>query len=179
MKFFALVAFLCLSLTAGGFENCRVKYDVLYTIASVESHPKRAVGYPFIISFNNKAEMQKIQEAGVLRGLMYEKLDNRSLDCKDLKTCSTLLQTLLSHKITNLDLGAFQLNYRFVRLQQEEYFLIESSMREACRILMELNQRYGDWNMEILAKYHSYRPKYNKKYQKLLLQHYEAIHANH
>ncbi|RDU73030.1 hypothetical protein CQA57_05755 [Helicobacter anseris] len=158
-------------------KECIIEYDVLYTIASIESHPKRNIGYPFIISFNNKSDFQRIKKEKILQDLDIEILDNRSIDCKSVKTCFTALNLLVKQSIENLDLGAFQFNYKYVDFKDKtHYFSLKHSYYEACNILMKLAKKYG-WSMETLAKYHSYTPKVNEKYQKIIERRYNEILA--
>lgn len=158
-------------------KECIIDYEVLYTIASVESHPKRNIGYPFIISFNNKSDFQRVKKEKILQNLDIEILDNRSIDCKNKDICLSALDLLIKKSIKNLDLGAFQFNFKYVKLDEaKHYFSLKHSYNKACNILMELANKYG-WSMETLAKYHSYTPKVNEKYQKIIERRYDEILA--
>lgn len=162
MKKICLLLFCFLSLKA----ECNIDYKVLYTIASVEGHPKRNVGYPFLISFNNKENLQWFLQN--YNHNNYIKLDNRSIDCVNREICVQILDFLIKNKIKNLDLGAFSLNYKFVRFDNNEnFFSLSSSYKMACKILTLLTKKHG-WSMETIAKYHSSTKHHNQRYQKIL-----------
>ena len=155
-------------------NSCNVEYDVIYTIAKVEGHPKRNVGYPFIISFNNKLDIHAMEK---ISQVDYEKLDSRSIDCKNKKMCIKILKHLIDNGIKNLDLGAFQFNYRFIKFKDlSQYFDLKYTYYKTCKILMDLEKKYG-WSMQTLAKYHSYTDTHNQKYQKIITEKYKEIYA--
>ena len=152
------------------FAQCPISYEVLYSIATAESHPKRKVGYPFIISFNNKRDFASFEKS--YKKGDYIKLDNRSLDCKNQVKCKEILSHLIKQGATNLDLGAFGFNYRYVTSKDLGfYFRLKDSYLKACDILVNLKEKYG-WSLETIAKYHSSTQKYNQRYQNKLLQIY-------
>ena len=92
--------------TLGSNIKCSLSYDLMEVIAKVEGSPKRDVGYPFIISFNNPVKYKK-----VLKGMNFKSINNRTLDCKSKNNCVSILSELEKKGIKNLDLGAFQMNY--------------------------------------------------------------------
>ncbi|PAF46321.1 hypothetical protein BKH46_08010 [Helicobacter sp. 12S02634-8] len=151
--------------TLFSLDKCEIGYKVLYTIAQVERHPKREVGYPYIISFNRTQDIAKLSDL-VSEG-QYEKLDNRSIDCKNQKNCVLIYSKISQNQIPNVDLGAFQINPKYHQASPEDYFSLQKSIAIACGILTEIKQKYG-WSWESLAKYHSYEKKNNLKYQKHL-----------
>lgn len=62
--------------------KCNVQYDIMYLIALNEKSPKRAVGYPYLISFNNKSDAKMIKTK-------YSNLfmSSRTIDCENFSLC--------------------------------------------------------------------------------------------
>lgn len=145
--------------------DCYVDYEVLYLIAQAEKHPKKNVGYPHLISFNNQKDMKKLRKAN----LEYIKLDNRSIDCLSLENCVNIYNFLKKEGVRNLDLGAFQINPIWHKYEDREYFSLKHSINIACNILMDLGEQKG-WSWGTLASYHSSTPKFNKRYKQKLMQ---------
>lgn len=161
------IAFCLFGLLVSLFADCKVDYRILYGIAKTESHPKREVGYPYLISFNNKGESKILKKT---KGLNFIFLDNRTIDCKNTSSCIAILNFLEKKKITNLDLGAFQINYRWHKLDKESYFSVKDSLDFACSHLMTLGEERG-WGWEAIASYHSKTPKHNERYRKVVIKH--------
>lgn len=161
-SFFLGVIFLALS--SWSYAKCEISYKVLYAVANIERHPKKEVGYPFIISFNKTSEMKILK---TIPKSKYEILDNRSIDCKSLKNCVAIFYKLKHNEILNVDLGAFQINPKYHKYKAEEYFTLKNSLNIACSIITDIKNKYG-WSWESLAKYHSYEKNNNLKYQKYL-----------
>lgn len=155
MFFFFIPAFLFA-------KECEIGYKVLYTIAQAERHPKKEVGYPYLISFN------KTQQIAILKKLKpelkYKVLDKRSVDCLNTHNCVLIFKELQKHSINNVDLGAFQINPIYHKYPAEQYFTLKSSLLIACQIVTDLKNKYG-WSWESLARYHSYKKNNNYKYQ--------------
>ena len=151
-------------LVADGFE-CSVDDRIMFAIAKVERHPKTPVGYPFLISINMKKDKVKAKKIQSLKKYF---LDSRTLDCNSQEECVGVLHELNNHGITNLDCGAFQLNYKYWKMQRiADYFDTKKSYEKACSIVMSHNK--SNWSWENIAKYHSKTKKYNTKYKKYLI----------
>jgi hypothetical protein len=133
----------------------------MYEIATNERHPERDVGYPYLINFNNQKEMEKIPKEFIGK---FEKIDSRSIDCKQLETCIKIFQSLWVQGVSNLDLGAFSINPIFYKVKHpREYFDLKESYQKACSILEELEKKHG-WSWETIGRYHSGRVSLNEAY---------------
>ena len=145
--------------------NCPIEYSILYSIASVERHPKRSIGYPYIISFNKQIPKKlKIK----LTKLGLKSLDGRSYDCKNMRLCVESARTIVGAGYENIDLGPFQINYMFYKDNFFKYFSLKESYKKACSILTNLIEKYG-YTWETIAKYHSFKKDKNLKYLKKLI----------
>jgi len=137
----------------------------MYAIAKNERHIKREIGYPYIISFNGTVPVELER---VLTEYGIEKLDNRSFDCKSLKKCIVATTYLIDKGFKNLDLGAFQINYKYHEFDISSYFSLKESYKNACSILINNIKEYG-YSLETIAGYHSFTKKHNLKYAKKIL----------
>lgn len=159
MRFLVVLALASLSLLEA--KKCNVEYEVLYQIASNERHPARAIGYPYLINFNNTEEMKNISS---LFDGQYEMLDKRTVDCKNINTCVAIYEDLKGKEINNIDLGAFSINPKYHSVSSPKvFFELKDSMIKVCSILEELNERYG-WGWKTIGRYHSGTPKFNIAY---------------
>jgi len=145
-------------------SECGVDDRIMYGIASVESHKKRPVGYPYLISINSKNEQKRLRKIPSLKKLF---LDTRTIDCKNQEMCVIVLDEINKLGITNLDLGSFQINQMYWEMPKKEYFSIKGSYEKACEIVLFHNRK--EWNWKNIAKFHSGTKKYNERYQKYLL----------
>jgi len=142
-------------------KTCNFEYEVIYQIAANERHPQRDVGYPYLISFNNQSDMEKIVKKFENK---YIKLDNRTIDCKSLDVCINIFRFLWINGISNIDLGAFSINPRFYKAKEpKEYFDLKDSSDKVCEILEKLKEKYG-WSWETMGKYHSWTKELNTAY---------------
>ena len=143
--------------------QCPVSYKVMYWIANIEKSQKRDAGYPFLISFNKKGDIKKVSKI-----FDYIKIDNRTIDCLNKDNCVNIAKRLLKQKVFNLDLGAYQINYKFHKSQNlGQYFNLKDSYIKACNILKRLIKKYG-YSWKTIAKYHSFNYFHQRKYLTLL-----------
>jgi hypothetical protein len=156
------------------YENvCAVDYSVMFTIAQNERHPKKDIGYPYLISFNNKDDAIKAKNTLKLQS---EWLDARTIDCKSLSGCKSTLAEINNLFIGNLDLGAFQINQKaFNYSDSSEYFNLKKSYKNACAIVYQHYRDTGKWDWGTIARYHSKTPVYNQAYKRRLVSNYEKI----
>ncbi len=155
----AIAMLLVNAVVADTIDECPIPYEVMYAIAMTERHPARDIGYPYLISFNNKKDLVRMKHH--LHDVQI--LDSRTIDCKSKKQCMKISKTLLRNNITNIDLGAFQINYKYHPASIDTYFSLPKSYRKACLILANIQEKYG-WNWASVGKYHSYNPKIGNKY---------------
>jgi hypothetical protein len=151
-------------LTISVFANnskCNVDSSLLKIIAEVEKHNQKEVGYEYLISFNNKRDA-KFTKNKIGKKIF---LDKRTIDCKNKQLCKKITNFLIKQKITNLDLGAFQINYKYHKMEIEDYFSFKKSYLKACGLLSKLIKNYG-YSWRTIARYHSATPEYNYKYLK-------------
>ena len=142
-------------------RSCSIDNDIMLSILKTESHKDKTIGYPYLISFNNRIDQKIVRKTSIKKYL----LDNRTIDCKDKDTCIKITKTLLEVGINNLDLGAFQINYEFHKMKVEKYFSFKESYFKACSFISKLIKNHG-YNWRTIAMYHSATPKYNYNYLK-------------
>lgn len=150
--------------------SCSVNDDIIASILKTESHKDRLIGYPYLISFNNSIDKKIIKKTSIKNFL----LDNRTIDCKNKKICVQITKILLQVGINNLDLGAFQINYKFHKHKIADYFTFSDSYYIACNYVENNVKKYGK-NWYAVAGYHSLSLKENLVYQKVLKQNYIKI----
>lgn len=143
-------------------KSCSLDYSIMYSIQKVERHMKLDIGYPYIISFNSKRDIKKAKKKFDLNWI-----DSRSINCEELVKCEDVLKKLIKVKISNLDLGAFQINYKYHSMKLDEYFNYKKSYLRACRIIEGLINKYG-MSADTIARYHSSTKKHRKRYARKL-----------
>lgn len=170
-KYFILLLLLLNSLYAVvPVKKCSIEKEIIYSILLNEGLKKKA-GYEYIISFNNSYEADKIRKTE-LKNMF---INNRTIDCKNRQLCSYILYELTKINIINLDLGAFQINYKFHNLDTlADYFDIHKSYIFACKYIENCVKQYGD-NFKAYACYHSRTKEHNEKYQKNLKANYIKV----
>jgi hypothetical protein len=151
------------------FGDCKIDNNLMFSILLNEKHPVKNSGYEYLISFNNPQDTQDLKK---YYGEYF--LDNRTLDCRNLNNCVNLLNNLVKQGVTNIDLGAYQLNYKHQKLKHEEYFKIEPSYFKACSYVEQMVSEVG-YSWRGIAAYHSKTEKYNQIYRKKLISTYKAI----
>lgn len=138
---------LCLKAALDASERTGVPYKVLLAITLVETGQRR------------NGEVRPWPWATNSGG------DSRWFDT--MAEAETHVQGLLDHGVTNVDLGCFQLNYRW----HAHNFASISDMLDpgqnaeyAARYLVALQARTGDWG-SAAAAYHSATPEYAQRYR--------------
>lgn len=142
---------------------CTVDDRIMFAILEIEKHPQLGIGYPYLISFNNKTDLNKYKTK-------YDmiKLDNRTIDCYNKENCSNILKELeKKYNINNLDLGAFQINKKYWNMKLKDYFDLKKSYRKACSIIVGHNKKKWTWSN--IANYHSKTNKLNTEYKNKIL----------
>lgn len=143
--------------------ECGLNDDYLSIIQMNERNMGREIGYPYLISFNSKKEANVVRNS--LDGYW---IDDRTIDCEDRVTCKYILHSLEELNINNLDLGSFQLNKKYHKLNEEDYFDNEKEKQVACTILESNFKKYG-YSWKTFANYHSKTKKHNKRYREKLM----------
>lgn len=146
-------------------SNCTIDYSIMELYALNERSIHRDVGYPYLISFNSFVIPNELSNKYV-----FKKIDIRTIDCLNSDNCVKILKNLIKNKNHNIDLGAFQANYKWFKFPLHEYFNLNTSYYNACMRVDELITKYGlSW--ETLAYYHSFTEDRNKKYRESLKKH--------
>lgn len=148
-------------------KKCNIPYAIMLSIAHIEREKNHDVGYPYMISFNNYKDYLRAKKAGLFSKVKDMK-NKRNVDCLNKKECTRLVNDLLALKIDNIDIGAFQLNVRYHKIQTEDYFSLEREYLYACDYINTLVKGSGKWDWETVARYHSSLKSKNVIYQKLL-----------
>ena len=160
-KLFFILIFITSSLL--GYEpKCKLKNEFLYAIAENEKHRSKDVGYPYLISFNNKKDAKRVKK--YLLMLEGKWLDWRTYDCKNKELCSDISEILINHGVSNLDLGHMQISYYWHPMKLSYYFDFNKSNEKACLIIKDLVSKYG-MSWKTIGKYHNFNDKRNKKYR--------------
>jgi len=139
---------------------CGVPYSIMYAIASNERHIDRDIGYPYLISMNTKRGKRFARKH--YPDLM---LDGRTIDCQNAQRCGDIAKKLLDAGVTNIDLGAFQINYKYHPGPLAEFFDLSKSYAKACNYVEKLARDYG-WSWATVGMYHSFTPTYRNRYAK-------------
>jgi len=146
-------------------SECTIDYKMMYSIADNERHRQKEVGYPYLISFNNQPDRFKLKP----KHQAYM-LDTRTLDCKSQQLCAEIATYLINkQKVTNMDMGAFQICYRFhsKKLAVANFFSLKESFVYAKEFAQNLVNKNGcSW--QALARYHSATKNLNSKYARNL-----------
>lgn len=135
-------------------NECRVPYSVMYAVAQVESGWHKG-GYPYVIGVNEDKDMELLRQNA--RRLNITFLAKKSIDCHDLSNCTQLAAILVENHITNIDLGLFQINYKWHAKQGDDmslFFKIPESYERTCSAIEECVKRLG-WGWKGIACYHS------------------------
>jgi len=161
-----IVIFLIFFKIAAAYEY-KVPPSLLFSIAKVES---KNIFYPYIISINSKKDLKRLKEIGI------DLKKGRVIDCYNKRTCIKSTKLLIRAGITNIDLGVFQINYKYHKLPLENYFSIKKSAEYASQYIYKLAKKFDKWNWRILALYHSATPHLNREYIQRVNYYYSRIY---
>lgn len=166
---FLVVSLFAESVSKTSVNTCKIDKKILYAILMNEGLSNNK-GYEYIISFNNNSDARRVKRTSLKQFF----INSRVLDCKNQILCEVILLKLHEAKIKNVDLGAFQINYKYHTLPKKDYFRLEPSYKYACNFIENNIKKYG-YNWYAIASYHSATPYYNYKYQKNLKKNYKKI----
>jgi hypothetical protein len=142
-------------------EEYRLDPIIIDTIKEVEGYKINGVFDEYIISINTKKDKKRVKELG------FKLVNNRVLKCFTEKYCVYTLNELIKNKITNLDIGSYQLNYTYYKMENLKDYFIEKKTRVLVEnIIIGRINKYG-YNWYAIAGYHNLKKKYNEKYQKI------------
>lgn len=119
---------------------------------------------PNVIRINAIEDAQRAQSAGFA-------VEGHIIRCASVDECSMQSQALINGGITNLDLGPYQINYKYhPNPILSEYFDDSSSREQANAILTKLVKSFG-YSWETLGRYHHFsatdRTRNEKYYRKM------------
>lgn len=148
-------------------SDCTIPYSIMYSIANNERHPNRDVGYPYLISANNSS-LKKCTK-NLYPSLM---IDSRTLDCKNTNKCVKTLSELMASCGDNYDVGAYQINTHYHRLNNESYFTLSESYAYSCSYIESIVSKKG-WSWDSIATYHTSTVSLRNEYKKKILNFFE------
>jgi hypothetical protein len=161
-------------------SECKIPNEIMTALAMTERSPKKKIGYTYLIRINGKTNSKQAKEK-LSKQIKEKKITllerdkfGDVYDCQNEKNCSEATRTLIKNGIKNIDLGAYQTNYRYHPSKIEHYFKFETSYMLACKYQHELVNQYG-WSWQTVAKYHSKTKEHNERYQKLLIANYKKV----
>lgn len=145
-------------------ESCNLPYEVMYSIAQTESG-YRDGGYEFVIGVNNSTDIDKAKQ--LLKGYNGEWIENKTFDCKNKDNCISASKALINARIVNIDMGAFQINYKWhkehLSTGVEAAFILPEAYVITCDLVNECIKTYG-YNWKGISCYHSRTPDRNIGY---------------
>ncbi|PCI30929.1 MAG: hypothetical protein COB67_00295 [SAR324 cluster bacterium] len=154
-------------------NECSVEYPLMLSLATQERHPAKEIGYPYLISINLSND-KLLAKKNVTKNYW---LDKRTIDCKNSENCVKIYKKLYSLGIKNVDLGAYQINPKFHKHKESDYFMLDKSYIIACKFIESLNKELG-WSWETIASYHSRTPNLNNAYKKRIQKIYKGYVQN-
>jgi hypothetical protein len=149
-------------------KECKVPHEIMYAIASVESHEKKEIGYPYLISFNDINDYKKISY--ILDDFKFTSMrDNRTIDCLSESNCIAIADRLILNGIENIDMGAYQICYYWNKnIKLNIAFNLIKSYLFACNKVYSHIKEKNDDSISTIARYHSKTPSLNQAYAKKL-----------
>lgn len=149
----------------------KVPTALLFSIAKAENCN---IFYPYIISINSRKDIKKLRKIKENLNLKLN-IKNKTIYCYNLKNCVKISKSLIKKGIINIDLGSFQINYKYHKLPLSYYFNIKKSAKFVDNYIFNLAKNFKMWNWKILAAYHSFTPKENTKYIILVNKYYSKL----
>jgi hypothetical protein len=171
VKTIAVLVFFFLIHGVSFAKECKLDKKILYSILMNEGLPNK-IGYEYIISFNNKSDLTRVKKSKLKPYFV----NSNVIDCKNAYMCEVILSKLNNAGIKNLDLGAFQINYKVHRMAKKDYFNLESSYKYACGYIENMIAKHG-YNWYAIASYHSQTPHFNNIYRNKLIKKYQKVSA--
>lgn len=135
-------------LSAAGVEgDIRMPDIVLDAIKHCECLQENGACNPHVIRINATEDAQRAAAAGFA-------VNGHLIRCGSTQECTIQAQALVEGGITNLDLGPYQINYKYhPNPFLHEYFEESSAREKANAILTKLVKSFG-YSWETLGRYH-------------------------
>lgn len=129
--------------------DIRMPDIVLDAIKHCECLIEQGTCNPHVIRINAEEDAQRAQAAGFA-------VNGHLIRCASVDECSVQAQALIEGGITNLDLGPYQINYKYhPNPLLSEYFDDTTSREKANTILTKLVKSFG-YSWETLGRYHHF-----------------------
>jgi hypothetical protein len=151
--------------------DIRMPDIVLDAIKHCECLKEEGQCVPHVISINAAEEAERAKAAGFA-------VNGHLIKCGSTEQCSAQAQALIEGGIINLDLGPYQINYKYhPNPMVHEYFEESSAREKANGILTRLVKSFG-YSWETLGRYHHFsaldRTRNERYYRKM----YAYIYGN-
>lgn len=152
-------------------NDIRMPDIVLDAIKHCECLKEEGQCIPHVIRINVIEDAQRAQAAGFA-------VNGHLIKCGSTEQCTAQAQALIAGGITNLDLGPYQINYKYHPNPMLHEFFEENDAREkANTILTRLVKSFG-YSWETLGRYHHFsatdRTRNERYYRKM----YAFIYGN-
>jgi len=152
-------------------SDIRMPDIVLDAIKHCECLQEGGTCNPHVIRINADDEAQRALNAGFA-------VTGHIIKCGSTEQCTAQAQALIDGGITNLDLGPYQINYKYhPNPMLQEYFEDTSAREQANGILTKLVKSFG-YSWETLGRYHHFsatdRTRNERYYRKM----YAFIYGN-
>ncbi|MDD5717442.1 MAG: hypothetical protein PHW64_06525 [Sulfuricurvum sp.] len=133
----------------GEVNDIRMPDIVLDAIKHCECLKEQGMCNPNVIRINAIEEAERAQAAGF-------NVEGHLIKCGSSEGCSAQAQALIEGGITNLDLGPYQINYKYhPNPMLHEYFEESTAREQANAILTKLVKSFG-YSWETLGRYHHF-----------------------
>jgi hypothetical protein len=134
----------------GDISSARMPDIVLDAIKHCEClKESNGVCNPNVIRINADEDARRAQAAGFA-------VNGHIIRCNATEECAAQAQALINGGITNLDLGPYQINYKYhPNPMLQEYFIDASERESANQIMMGLVKSFG-YSWETLGRYHHF-----------------------
>lgn len=176
MKKLLLLVLLALSVSAeeGNFgSDIRMPDSVLDAIRHCECL-KEPTGEcnPNVIRINSSEDALRAQQAG------FPVVNGHIIRCNSTQECVMQAQALIDGGVINLDLGPYQINYKYhPNPRLAEYFIDEVEREHANRIITGLVKSFG-YSWETLGRYHHFSATDRTRNERYYKRMYAFIYGN-
>jgi len=152
-------------------SNIRMPDIVLDAIRHCECLVEQGACNPHVIRINAIEDAQRAQAAGF-------GVSGHLIRCASINECSAQAQALIDGGITNLDLGPYQINYKYhPNPVLNEYFDDASAREHANEILTKLVKSFG-YSWETLGRYHHFSATDRSRNERYYRKMYAYIYGN-
>jgi hypothetical protein len=158
-------------------EATQVPQIVLDAIQYTECEKRDGLCYPYVIRINGTKALSKAKALGyeATHGKLYKEdtekrreVVSASMRFETIDEASAAVKVLIAGGVTNMDLGTYQINYKWFKSDDFDTYFSDASARDfAANIISDLIRRHG-YSWETLGRYHSATPHLNQHYYKKL-----------